>query len=269
MKFFSKRDLGVLVVGFAVIQILFYCLVNHYMFHPIKGRYTLATPGVIDISTNETSVAALVLGKLPSNHVLLYCHGNAEDIMDARDRFLPLMDSGISVVAVDYPGYGCSDGRPSENACYCNVDRLFDWLVLEKAVNPTNITVVGFSIGTGPAIELASKRNVGALVLESPFLSAPRIVTRIRVFLCDPFQNEKKVANLRMPCTIIHGTNDQTIPYSQGKRIFDLIPSLQKRFISVRNAEHDDLIEQIGLEKYKQILWEAKNVKSGACEISL
>ena len=260
MKFFSKRDVGVLIIGFMVIQILLYCLVNHYMFHPVKGRYTFATPGVVDISTNETPVAALVMGELPNDNVFLYCHGNAEDIMDAKDRFSLLKDSGGTVVAVDYPGYGCSDGSPSESACYRNVNRVYDWLVSGKSVNPTNITVVGFSIGTGPAIELASKRDVGALVLEAPFLSAPRIVTRIRLFFCDPFQNERKAGNLKIPCVVIHGTNDSTIPYSQGKRIFDLIPSLHKRFISVRGAGHDDLIELIGLERYTQILFSAKDV---------
>ena len=241
-------------MGILLIQILFALLVNRFLFHPVVGRYTLATPGVVDISTNETTIAALVLGNLPNDRVLLYCHGNAEDIMDVRERFPLLREKGFSIVSVDYPGYGCSKGSPSESGCYRNVNRLYDWLVHEKAVSPTNIIVMGFSIGTGPAIELATKREVRALVLAAPFLSAPRCVTQIRLFLCDPFQNEKKARSLNLPCVVVHGTDDEIVPFSQGKRIFELIPSSDKRFIAVSGSGHNDLLDVFNDDEYAQVL---------------
>lgn len=258
MRIFRKRDIVTLVAGVSAIQLLFYFLADWYMFHPVRRRYTFETPGVVNISTNDCAIAALVIGKLPNDRVLLYCHGNAEDIMDAGSKFSALREMGYTIVSADYPGYGLSGGKPSEDGCYRNVNRLYDWLVSEKGTSPENITVTGFSIGSGPAIELATKRKVGALVLEAPFLSAARSVTRIRLFAYDPFQNCSMIGKLNVPLVVIHGTMDEIVPYSQGRKIFELAPVAEKRFVAVAGGGHNDAAEVLGIEEYRRIILSAK-----------
>ena len=115
--------------------------------------------------------------------------------------------------------------------------------------------MVGFSIGTGPATELAATKPVGGLVLQAPYLSAPRIVTKVRVLPIDPFPNLKRIGKVKCPLTVIHGTDDSVIPFAQGKELFGLAPE-PKRFVAVEGADHNDLIGVLDLEEYRGLLRE-------------
>ena len=194
-------------------------------------------------------MAAVVRGPQKGNAAIIYCHGNAEDITSSSDFFDMFALDGYTVAAVDYPGYGLSDGKPDEEGCYRNVHRLYDWLVETRGFSPENIAVIGFSIGTGPAVELAASKKVGALILEAAYLSAPRIMTGWRVLLIDPFPNIERIDKIHCPLLAIHGTADSIIPFSHGKRLFDLAKE-PKLFVPVEGADHNDFIDVMGLDAY-------------------
>ena len=162
-KWFRKRDLLVLIGGVAIMQILVCMFVNRFMFYPVKGGYDKTLDGYIDIGTNGISVAARALGPFKGKKAILYCHGNAEDITSIDGRFDGLVGKGYTVVTVDYPGYGLSEGRPDEMGCYRNAHQLYDWLINARGFSPKDIIVVGYSIGTGVATELATSRDVGGV----------------------------------------------------------------------------------------------------------
>ena len=231
--------------------------VNSLMFHPeaCKGGYGESTEGYVDIGTNGVKIAAIVLGPEHSKKAILRCHGNAEDAANSLFALRYLARRGITVACVDYPGYGLSDGTPDEEGCYRNVHRLYDWLVETRGFKPEDIIVDGFSIGSGPATELAATKPVGGLVLEAPFLSAPRVVTRIRVLPIDPFPNLKMIKDVKCPVLIIHGTDDSVIPHGHGKELFELANE-PKRFIPVDGADHNDLIFKMGPEHYLKTIEE-------------
>ena len=190
----------------AVVVMMFaigtFCI-NSLMFHPVKPVYKATSKGVVDIGTNGVRIAAVVRGpergSPPSQElrrgkkVIIRCHGNAEDMVESIGVLEGLVNEGYTVASVDYPGYGLSDGSPDEVGCYRNVHRLYDWLVEARGFKPEDIIVNGFSIGTGPATELAATRPCGGLILEAPFLSAPRVVTRVRILPIDPFPNLKRI----------------------------------------------------------------------------
>ncbi|MBR4170696.1 MAG: alpha/beta hydrolase [Kiritimatiellae bacterium] len=229
--------------------------INSMMFHPefCKGNYDVSTPGYIDIGTNGIRIAAVVRGPKRGKKAIIRCHGNAEDMIGSLWVLGELADVGYTVASVDYPGYGLSDGSPDEEGCYRNVHRLYDWLVETHGFSPTNIFVDGFSIGTGPATELAATRPVGGLILEAPFLSAPRVVTRVRILPIDPFPNLKRIADVKCPVLIIHGTADNIVPYAQGKKLFKLANE-PKRFVSVKGADHNQLPIHLGKPRYRQLI---------------
>jgi hypothetical protein len=223
--------------------------VNSLMFHPVKGGYYASTPGYVDIGTNCVKVAAIVYGPKRGKKAIIRCHGNAEDAKGTLWALEELSDKGYTVASVDYPGYGLSDGSPDEEGCYRNVHRLYDWLVEKRGFKPEDIVVDGFSIGTGPATELAATRPCGGLVLEAPFLSAPRVVTRVRLLPVDPFPNLKRIGDVKCRVLMIHGTGDRVIPYSQGQALFKLANE-PKCFVSVEDGDHNTLVNDMGFDNY-------------------
>ena len=254
---FSVLRIAVLVLVIGMLGI------NYLMFHPVKGGYDASTAGYVDIGTNGVKVAAIVLGSgrgsPPSQGLrrgkkaIIRCHGNAEDAEGTLWALRNLIFDGYTVASVDYPGYGLSDGSPDEKGCYRNVHRLYDWLVETRGFKPEDIVVDGFSIGTGPATELAATRPCGGLILEAPFLSAPRVVTRVRILPIDPFPNAKRIGDVKCRVLMIHGTKDSIIPYSQGQALFKLANE-PKRFVSVKDGDHNSLVNDMGYEEYIKLI---------------
>ncbi|MBO7684578.1 MAG: alpha/beta hydrolase [Kiritimatiellae bacterium] len=254
---------------FAIVVVLLFLIgtgcINLLMFHPVKGGYNAATRGYVDIGTNGVKVAAIVYGPKRGNQpsqelrrgkgVILRCHGNAEDAKGTLWALAELAEAGYTVASVDYPGYGLSDGSPDEEGCYRNVHRLYDWLVEARGFKPEDIIIDGFSIGTGPATELAATRPCGGLILEAPFLSAPRVVTRVRLLPIDPFPNLKRIGDVKCRVLMIHGTGDRVIPYSQGLALFELANE-PKRFVSVEGGDHNTLVDDMGFDNYYKLIKE-------------
>ena len=237
--------------------------INSLMFHPVKCKYNATTRGYVDIGTNGVKVAAIVYGpergSPPSQGLrrgkkaIIRCHGNAEDALSTLDMLELLAEGGYTVASVDYPGYGLSDGSPDEEGCYRNVHRLYDWLIEKRGFKPEDIIVNGFSIGTGPATELAATRPCGGLILEAPFLSAPRAVTRVRLLPVDPFPNLKRIGDVKCRVLMIHGTSDRVIPYSQGQALFKLANE-PKRFVTVDDGDHNTLVDDMGFDNYFELI---------------
>ena len=227
--------------------------INSLMFHPVKGRYNVTTRGYVDIGTNGVKVAAIVYGPERGKKAIIRCHGNAEDALSTLDMLEPLAEAGYTVASVDYPGYGLSDGSPDEEGCYRNVHRLYDWLIEKRGFKPEDIIINGFSIGTGPATELAATRPCGGLILEAPFLSAPRAVTRVRLLPVDPFPNLKRISAVKCRVLMIHGTSDRVIPYSQGQALFKLANE-PKSFVTVDDGDHNTLVDDMGFDNYYELI---------------
>jgi len=244
-----KRFAAIAVVLAGLLETAGCCCINKLMFHPPKDGYDETLPGYIDIGTNSCRIAALVLGPVHGRKAVIRCHGNGEDMRQSLWILRRLAEEGYTVAGVDYPGYGLSDGSPTEEGCYRNVHRLYDWLVEERGFRPEDIIVDGYSIGTGSAVELAATRPVGGLVLEAAFLSAPRVVTRVRMLPIDPFPNLRNITKVRCPILQFHGTADSIVPFSHGKRLFDLAPA-PKRFVEIKDGGHVDFPEILGEDVY-------------------
>ncbi len=275
LKAAFKSVARILVIVTALLLLISTGCINSLMFHPVKGGYNATTRGYVDIGTNGVKVAAIVYGpergsppsqelrrgSPPSQELrrgrkaIIRCHGNAEDAKGTLWALKELAKVGYTVASVDYPGYGLSDGSPDEEGCYRNVHRLYDWLIESRGFKPEEIIVDGFSIGTGPATELAATRPCGGLILEAPFLSAPRVVTRVRLLPVDPFPNLKCIGAVKCRVLMIHGTSDRVIPYSQGQALFKLANE-PKRFVVVEGGDHNTLVDDMGFENYDELIRE-------------
>lgn len=262
LKSVARRVLRVAFLTVVSLEVVGSSFIDRFMFHPgYAGKtYTERTKGFVDIGTNGVRIAAVVLGPERGKKAIVRCHGNAENMYHSISLLRDLADRGYTVAAVDYPGYGLSDGKPDEDGCYMVVHRLYDWLLKERGFEPKDIILDGFSIGTGPATELASRREVGALVLEAPFLSAPRVVTRTRLLFVDPFPNLKNIKKVTCPVLIMHGTDDRVVPFWHGRELSELAKkSSSVRFVPVEGADHGEIASGIGIDRYLEMV-------SGACE---
>jgi abhydrolase domain-containing protein 17 len=111
--------------------------------------------------------------------------------------------------------------------------------------------ILGFSVGGGPAVDLAAREPVGGLILIAPFVSAYRVMTTWSLLPGDKFTNLEKIGRVRCPVLIMHGTADEMIPLWHGQRLFEAAPE-PKRHLWVEGAGHGDVWEVAG-DRY----WEA------------
>ena len=158
------------------------------------------------------------------------------------------------MIAYDYPGYGLSEGRPSEEGCFEAVEAVYDYIVNQLGRHPERIITWGRSLGTGPSLYLASRQKVGGLILETPFLSAFRSATGITMLPWDRFRNVDYTRGVNCPSLVIHGTLDEVVPFRQGREIFRQLPK-PKKFFKVVRGKHNDLWE-VGGSGYREVLKE-------------
>src|SRR5262249_3317690 len=127
---------------------------------------------------------------------------------------------------------------------------------------PERIIILGRSVGSGPAVHLAARRPVAGLILESPFLSAFRVITGIPLLPFDKFPNYREIARVRCPVLIIHGTEDRVIGFWHGQKLFALAHE-PKRFFAVEGADHNDLNEVAGARYFEAVQSFSKMLAAG------
>lgn len=213
---------------------------NKLIFVPPAPQYDENSSDLVLLDRGEEQVACFYYPPANDEKVLLWAHGNAEDIGNLKPLLAEFHRRGIGVLGYDYPGYGHSAGAPSEGGCYRAAKRAYDFLTREQSVEPQRIIVLGQSVGTGSACWLAEREEVGGLVLISPFLSAFRSLTHIPLIPGDKFKNLQRIKRIKAPLLVIHGTIDEVIPYRQGVRIHREHAG-PKEFLEIPGAGHNDI----------------------------
>lgn len=252
MKQLLKKMLLALALIYAALLIFAIFLSDGIIFQPHPSLYR-DTPEVLKITTaSGKHISASFLPNASAKYTLLVSHGNAEDLGDIRYWLEDLRRDGFAVFAYDYEGYGTSEGKPDEKAVYEDEEAAYDYLVVTLRVPPEQVIVLGRSVGSGPAVHIATKRPVGALVLQSPFVSAFRVITRIPLLPFEKFNNGKKVAHVHCPVLIIHGTADSVIGDWHGQKLYALANE-PKSHLWVNGADHNNVETVGGLAYFKAL----------------
>ncbi|MDR0932368.1 MAG: alpha/beta hydrolase, partial [Victivallales bacterium] len=232
--------LAVPCVLFILIVCVAGCFADKVIFQPPDTRAIYSetmldlAPG-IDISLRFTPP--------PNNgYVLLYSHGNAEDLWTIRYLMEEYSQHGYGVAAYDYEGYGHSGGKPSEAAAYRDIECVWNYLTAERKISPKSIVIYGRSVGSGPACYLAEKVDAKALVLEAPFTST-FAVAGLGFLPFNRFVNIDRIDKINMPLLIIHGDKDRIVPYSHGKKLFSVAKE-PKQLYTAEGAGHNNIIRR-------------------------
>ena len=177
---------------------------------------------------------------------IVHFHGNGEELADMTGFVALFRARGFGVLAVEYPGYGLSKpGDPNESAIYEDAEVALRDLVQNKGVSSANVVLSGQSLGTGVAVEMAKRGYGERLVLLSPYTSIVDVANGYfpilpnSLLVRDVFDNAKKAPAIRKPVLVVHGTDDEVIPFALGQKLTALFPS--GRFLPLENGRHNDL----------------------------
>jgi len=185
--------------------------------------------------------------RLGSSGTVLYFHGNGGNLSEIAWIGQRLAARDLNVMIFDYRGYGRSEGRAGdERHLNADGDAAYDYLVRRRGINPEKLALYGHSLGTTVAVDIASRKPCGALILESGFSSLsdmahvvlpwlPRWLHRLSR---NHFESARKMANVRCPVLITHGDRDEVIPVSQAHKLYALAPE-PKRLLIVPGAAHN------------------------------
>ncbi|KAK8544714.1 hypothetical protein V6N13_045793 [Hibiscus sabdariffa] len=156
---------------------------------------------------------------------LLYSHANAADIGQMHELFYELRAHlRVNIMSYDYSGYGASSGKPSELNTYYDIEAVYNCLQKEYGVKQEDLILYGQSVGSGPTLHLAARLpKLRGVVLHSAILSGLRVLYPVKMtFWFDIFKNIDKIRRVTCPVLVIHGTNDETVDWSHGKRLWEL-----------------------------------------------
>ncbi len=243
--FTLRRLVRSLLFIYLALGIFAYFFSERLIFRPQPTSYQ-DSPEILKLETpDRIKLSALYLPNPTATYTLLYSHGNAEDLGDIRPILEDLRTVGFSVFAYDYRGYGTSQGEPSEQKSYLDIETAYAYLITKLGVKKNRIIAFGRSVGNSPTIHLATQEQLAGLIIESGFISAFRVVLSIPIFPFDKFPNRDRLKRVRCPVLIIHGENDRVIPFWHGQALYNAA-NQPKQFFAVAGAGHNDVAEIAG-----------------------
>lgn len=240
-----------------------------FVFFPDKR--IVATPADVGLAFDDVSFAAedgvdlhgwFVPGE--TDVTLVWFHGNAGNISHRLENLRLMHDRlGVGVFIFDYRGYGQSEGSPSERGTYRDADAAIQY-VRERVGEAGRLVLFGRSLGCAVAVEMATRHEADALILESPFTSIPAMARRSNPILSrlmlgqtmvkSRYDSISKMPSVGMPLMVLHGDRDSTVPMDMAEELFEAHQG-PKRFYVIEGADHNDTY-LVGGEPYFQALGE-------------
>jgi len=219
------------------------------VFHPSKElRYTPDYFNIeyknvfVDVGGNVALNGWFLMNPKASS-TLLFFHGNAGNIADRLTKLDYFYQLGLNVFIIDYRGFGQSQGFSTVTNMKKDAVKIYDYLRARKDVDASKIIVYGESLGGVPAVEVASQRAAGFLILDSTFTStsdmARKLLPYIPSFLIYSRMNPLSIIDeVDCPKLFIHSREDEMIPFRQGLRLFQRA-SDPKEFVEIQGSHNE------------------------------
>ena len=231
-----------------------YFLQDYILFHPVtlKRNKTFNFPephNDISIALNDNDTINLVdfaATDTVLRGIVLYFHGNKRNI-SWYAKYIPYFTRhGYQVLMIDYPGYGKSTGKLTE-------EKLYDWAlqvykIAHKRFAADSIIIYGKSMGTGIAAQLASIRDCKRLILETPYYDFPSVISHylpvypVSFMLKYQLPTHQYLESVKAPITIFHGTSDWTVSYKNTERLKPLLKSGDE-IVTIDGGDHNNLYQ--------------------------
>lgn len=247
------KNITYLLVAVIFVLLYFRYIERRTIYFPMKDieitpdAVGLEYEDVYFVTADRVKLNGWLLPAQDSRFILILCHGNAGNISHRIEKIQILHQLGLSIFMFDYRGYGRSQGRPSERGLYRDAEAAYNYLVSERRIKPENIVVYGESLGGAVAIDLATKRDIKALITEGTFSSTRDVARVVYPFLpsflvSSSFDSARKIRQISAPKLIIHSTNDEIIPFRLSNLLFEAAPG-PKRFLKLMGGHNTAFLD--------------------------
>jgi fermentation-respiration switch protein FrsA (DUF1100 family) len=203
-------------------------------------------------------------GPAPVNGVLLYCHGNGGNLSHRARTIQGIHQQlGVSVLIFDYPGYGKSEGSPSEAGCYAAAEAAYRWLIENKQIRAEDVLLFGNSLGGGVATHLGAKYPHRALILSKTFTSIVDVgqgqfpLLPVRWLMSNRFDSLSRIKDCKSPVFITHGKMDEMIPFRHAETLF-AAANEPKYLLPVETGDHNAPLNEEFFDRLKAFLADTK-----------
>jgi len=253
MKFlFKKMDYLTIisltfVIFYFIIIITVYIFQRNLLYHPSENNYSgdKLTVNIekVKIQTKDSiELLAWYHNKNINNYkTILFLHGNAGSLENRIHKINYFKDMNVNFLIIAWRGFSGNEGKPNEAGLYEDAKSAIGWLK-KKGIEKENIIIYGESLGTGVAVEIAQNKNFAGIILESPFTSMIDAAKDkypflpVKILLKDKYESDKKIKNIKIPILIMHGKVDKIVPFSMGKKLYELANKPKYSYFS----EYDD-----------------------------
>lgn len=260
----ASRVLATISAIYLSVVLIYYIAQRDFIFYP-SGLHVLPETaglgGVAEIKLHTPDGETLIAWYAAPDFgkpTLFYLHGNAGALIQRKDRIRLYRGQGYGVFALAYRGFSGSTGRPTESAIVQDALLAYDHLVSLTPAH-SKIVIYGESLGTGVAVQVASKRRSGGVILESPFSSAVDVGAQrypflpVHWLLRDRFESINYIRKINAPLLILHGEHDRTVPPAFGRKLFAAAQNPKQAYF-IADATHYTLYEHGAFEKVREFL---------------
>jgi uncharacterized protein len=241
------------VINIAVALALFVAFVKYLEAHSVffPQRFMDATPQAAGLAFEDVYFStspgirlnAWFIPATESRSTVLFFHGNAGNIGHRLEKLKILHELGVSVLILDYRGYGKSQGKPSEAGLYADAQAAYDYLLTVRNIPAKNIVLFGESLGGAVAVELAARVPVAAIITEMTFSTIRDVGRHYYPFvpawlLADRFNSLVKIGRVKVPKLFIVSKVDEVIPYALEEKLFK--QAIEPKRLVVLNGSHNE-----------------------------
>ena len=221
-----------IIIAYIVVIIFVYFYQRNLLYHPSENNYQNDTiqfnhQEIFIKVNNEIKLKSWIINKdLKNFKTLVFFHGNAGDLSNRIYKLNELDKLDINILLISWRGFSGNEGYPTEKNLYEDAEAAIKWLNKKKVSN-SQIILYGESLGTGVAVEIASKNNFNSIILESPFTSIENSAKiyypylPVSFLLKDRYDSISKIKKINSPILIMHGRKDDIVPFFMGKKLFE------------------------------------------------
>lgn len=233
---------------------MFEGLVRSFLYYPLENRREApvppycGNPDEVWINSSDGNEIHGLHWKAPEGRpTILFFHGNAQSVFEWCLIYEEFAPAECGLLLIDYPGYGKSTGKPSEEGLYAAGLASLEWLKSVGGVPEERIVLFGKSLGGPVAAETAMHCKPMGVVLESTFRSIPHVARKLLPMLpvdailkTERYETSERVPRITAPVLVVHGKIDELIPFAEGEALFELAGEPKDSYW-VDGAGHNDV----------------------------
>lgn len=243
----------IIFLAYSILAWSVYFMQSSFMFRPVRDLpYTPTDLGLtyekVALKTKDgLKIAAWFVPCEKAKNTVLFCHGNGGNMSHRLDTINILNELGLNCLIFDYRGYGDSQGKPTENGTYLDVEAAWNWLTHKKGIKAKQIIIFGRSLGGSVGAYMARNVNAAGLILESSFTSFADVGAKyypylpVKLFAAFEFNTVESLKHITCPVLIMHSKGDAIISYEFGPQLFEAANE-PKEFVEIFGSHNDGFL---------------------------